>query len=95
MRQPLTLEQAKALVQAELGTSELVILDEATIERDFGWVFFYQNRSYLETRNILKILAGNAPYIVNRHTRELQVTGTGRPIEEYIARYERYGDTHV
>ena len=37
----------------------------------------------------LKALAGNAPYIVNRHTGEIRTTGTAQPIEQYIEEYER------
>jgi hypothetical protein len=37
-----------------------------------------------------KHLAGNAPFIVNRHTGVLQATGTALPIEQYIAQYEAH-----
>jgi hypothetical protein len=33
-------------------------------------------------------LAGNAPYIVNRHTGEVIVTGTAWPTQKYIDDYE-------
>ena len=64
-------------------------IDECMIERDWGWVFFYTSDRYLKTRDIRYALAGNAPYIVNRHTGEVRVTGTAQPIEYYIAEYER------
>jgi hypothetical protein len=43
----------------------------------------------VETRNFLYALGGNGPYIVNRYTGEVRVTGTARPTEEYIAEYEK------
>jgi hypothetical protein len=95
----LTKEQARALVVAEIERppkfnnpsypQDLVIADEHTIERAWGWVFFYNTRRYLETREFRYRLAGNGPYIVNRHTGELRAAGAARPIEYYIAEYER------
>lgn len=67
----------------------LVIWDERTIERDWGWVFFYNSERFLKTKDPGYAIVGNAPYIVNRHTGEVRPTGTGRPIEHYIAEYER------
>lgn len=66
----------------------LVICDEATIERPFGWVFFYDSKRHLETGDFRHALAGNAPLIVNRHTGALVPTGTAREVHEYIAEYE-------
>lgn len=43
-----------------------VILEDATREEDFGWVFFYESRRYLETRNRSHQLVGNGPLIVDR-----------------------------
>ena len=78
----LTAAQAKGLAQAQLSAFsegsefEVVIIDSATIEREFGWVFFYDSRQYLETGEFMHRLAGNAPLIVNRLTGEIVATGT-------------------
>jgi hypothetical protein len=92
----LTREEAKELVYARINAEdpyaeqalELVIIDDETIEKEYGWVFFYQTKEYLKTGNIVDSLVGNAPYIVNKYTGELIETGTANPIEEYIAEYE-------
>lgn len=92
----LTREEAKELVYARINAEnpyakqvlELVIIDDETIEKEYGWVFFYQTKKYLKTGNIVDSLVGNAPYIVNKYTGELIETGTANPIEEYIAEYE-------
>ena len=92
----LTQEEAKELVYACINaedsyaeqTVELVIIDDETIEKEYGWVFFYQTKEYLKTGNIVDALVGNAPYIVNKYTGELIETGTANPIEVYIAEYE-------
>lgn len=67
---------------------DLVLMPESTIERPFGWVFFYDSRRYIETGDSSLAVCGNAPVIVNRHTGELWVTGTAHPVERYIEEYE-------
>jgi Immunity protein 35 len=89
----MTKDEARAAVEAELATDrrkpgECVVMDEFTVERPWGWVFFYNSRRFVETRDPLQAFGGNAPYIVNRTTGEVRVTGTARPVEEYIAEYE-------
>lgn len=74
---------------------ELVILEDVTITKDYGWVFFYQSKAYLETNSISDSLAGNAPYIVNKHSGKISETGTAQPIEKYIEDYERQLSTSV
>lgn len=73
----------------DLEGDELVIIDEATIEKDFGWVFFYQSKKFLKTKNFSDQLLGNAPYIVNRFDGSFEITGTANEIECYISEYQR------
>ena len=93
----LTREHARALVEAKLKSSSaplpendtLVVCDEATIERKFGWVFFYDSKRHRETGDFKFAVAGNAPYIVNRFDGTVVSTGTAHDVEHYIAEYER------
>ena len=91
----LTQSQARELVAVKLAAipddDELggfVILDEHTIKRPWGWVFFYDSRKHHETGDFKYAIAGNAPYIVNRFDGSMHVTGTARATEHYIAEYE-------
>lgn len=90
----INLADAKTIVRSYLekvgrqAGEQLEIVETETIERPFGWVFFYNSRKYLRTKNFSDMLAGNAPLIVNRETGDLHVTGTAHPIEHYIAEYE-------
>jgi hypothetical protein len=52
-----------------------------------GWVYFYDSAIHDETRSENHALAGNAPILVDRFDGSLHVTGSARPIEEYIERY--------
>lgn len=67
---------------------ELRLFSEQTIEREFGWVFFYGPRSSSVQ------LAGNAPFIVERRDGSVHMTGTAHPIEEYLQSYARIGRTY-
>lgn len=91
----LSLDQATAAVERAIsGLDPLpagdswLIFEQYTIERPFGWVFFYGSKLYAETSDIKYAVAGNAPLIVNRHTGEVALTGTAQSVEKYINEYE-------
>ncbi len=68
---------------------EVAVLEWLTREEEFGWVFFYNSKRFVETRDMQWALGGNAPLIVDKYTGEIHVTGTAHPIEYYIERYHR------
>ena len=61
------------------------MLESMTIERDFGWMFFYGSK-HPEIR-----LLGNAPIIIEKLNGALHVTGTGHPPEFYLDNFAKYG----
>ena len=77
------------LERADGGVGPLVILDELTLERAFGWVFFWDSRKHRETGDFIDSLAGNAPFIVDRRDGSLHETGTACPIEDYLEEYQK------
>ncbi len=82
--------EAQGLVEAVLSNNAIdcLILEGETIEREWGWVFFYQSKKYIETGDDKEMLIGNAPYIINRTTGIITPTGTAHAIEDYIQEYE-------
>ena len=74
--------------ELEVGT-ELVVQEEKTIEKAFGWVYFYNSKEFVDSKDTRHLLAGNAPLIVDRFSGKLQETGTAHPIDFYIEEYER------
>ena len=91
----ITLEEARNLVKAEISKPDpycpdlvLEIVDDATIEKEWGWVFFYDSEAHMRSGDIKDAIAGNAPVIVNRATGELVFTGTAWPVDKYIEDYE-------
>jgi Immunity protein 35 len=73
---------------------ELVVLDERTLETDFGWVFFYDTREFAETGDDLARAVGNSPVIVDARTGRIEITGTAKPIDQYVELYRRHGTAH-
>jgi len=91
----LSYEEALAAVQREIARltplpdgDEWIVLGRHSIERPFGWVFCYGSRLHAETGEPRYAVAGNAPFIVNRHTGAVETTGTTLPTEHYIAEHE-------
>jgi len=87
--------QARDRVEAEMRSrqselwpgDEYMIVDDDTLERDWGWVIFYASRLWLETgESRYRVRAG--PMIVNRHDGTLHLTGTDHEPEVYVTRYE-------
>jgi len=87
----LTFEQAEALAKAWVDVTckgEASVISEQTMQRPYGWVFFYQSKKYLATQQVTDALIGNVPIIIARVDGEIRVTGTTQPIESYLAEYE-------
>lgn len=78
----------------ERDDDELIIIESETIEKEWGWVFFYSSKKWVETNDFQYAVAGNAPYIVLRHSGKILETGTAYPIDHYITRFEETGDPH-
>ena len=75
-----------------LSALDLVVMEELTIERDFGWVFIYDVRKVAGGGASTTQIAGNSPLIVDRRNGSLHEAGTTYPVEHYIDNYEKYGD---
>ena len=92
----MNIRQAKAKVVEELDKitdarpqgTEFVVIDESTIEKPWGWVFFYQNKKFISDGNIAQQIAGNAPFIINKQTGKLTKTGTAYDLKQYLQIYE-------
>ena len=96
MNDMLTKEAAREKVEAKINEPDLywpdkpkfLVDDKHTIEKEWGWVFFYNTSEYLKSGDIDEELIGNVPYIANKNTGEIIETGTAYDIEHYIEEYE-------
>ena len=85
----LSLAKKHLLKNWVLEEDSAVILEDKTIEGAFGWVFFYESKNYIESRDYADMLMGNAPIIINKKSGEVHITGTAEPIEVYIEHYKQ------
>jgi elongation factor Tu len=67
---------------------ECAILDSETIETEWGYVFFYQSKQYVETGEVSAMLAGNAPLVVLKETGDIHATGTAEAVDHYLKELE-------
>jgi hypothetical protein len=45
---------------------EVLICEVKTVEREAGWVFYYNSRKFIQTGDFSVMLMGNAPIFINR-----------------------------
>ncbi|MBZ6387003.1 MULTISPECIES: YrhB domain-containing protein [Pantoea] len=84
----ITFDEAVAKAVDHLSGEEIPMV--ITLQGRFaeGWFFCFQSREYLETGNDSALLAGNAPFIVDKDTGEIHEFGTAYPLEKYLHEYE-------
>jgi len=89
----MTREEARAAVLERahrrcVGISDIVIDDAHTMEKPYGWIFYYTTRRYLESGDPMYMLFGNGPVVVIAATGEIVELGSARPPEEFIKELE-------
>ncbi|MGB7468804.1 MAG: YrhB domain-containing protein, partial [Candidatus Acidiferrum sp.] len=89
---PINKGQALEIARKTIATlkpgTELVILEEKTVEKDFGWVFFFTTKKYLQTHNPSDLLPGNSPLVVERADGSTHFLSTSVPPKKAIEEYE-------
>jgi hypothetical protein len=87
----LTRDQAQRIAEAEISRRAKYsarVQSESTIELDYGWLFFWNSVTFLETGDRRFALVGNAPLLVNRSDGTTSFTGTARVPSHYLREYE-------
>ena len=90
---PIDKAQATAIARKTIATvpphsPDLVLQEDRTVERDFGWVFFYTTRKFLETRDKKHLMPGDAPLVVLREDGSTRHLGTSVPPKRAIELFE-------
>ncbi len=94
---PLTRDEATAVASqfvARLAVKakvSLAIITERTMTRPYGWIFFYGAAHFVETGGREPGIGGNGPIVVERVSGKIHQLGTGLPVDEMIAAFERGG----
>ena len=77
------------LEHGENVTGGVAIIEQKTLDRPYGWIFFYNSKQYLENGNPLEALGGNGPLVVARSDgRVTALSGAAEPTAS-IAEFER------
>jgi hypothetical protein len=84
----ITFEEAKRIAIEKIGT-DCALVESATVEKPYGWYFFGQSRTYLETGDFKQMLVGSGGFIVERADGRVFEFGSAYSTEQWIANYER------
>jgi hypothetical protein len=91
----ITREEAKQKVLELLqsrrvgGDEGIDVIESKTIEKPYGWAFFYNSRRFIETGDIMHSLVGGGPVVVVASTGEVHELGSSRPAFREIADLEK------
>ena len=83
------LEIARKTIDNLKSNNPLVILEDKTLEKDFGWVFFYTTKKYLETHDKKYLMPGNSPLVVERADGSTHFLSTSLPPSRAVEEYEK------
>ncbi len=93
----MALELAESYLRPEMcpHNDDLPLVITETLDKPWGWVFFYTTQLFVETKDFSAALAGNGPFIIERKSGRILDTGTAWPIDFYLANYESTGDPYM
>ena len=91
----MTIDREAAILLAKAELTKLVPtggygIDEVGVqELPWGWVVPWNSLAFLATRDVKDTSYGHGPFLVERSTGAVEVTGGGHPPDWYIRRFER------
>lgn len=84
-------EQVTQLINVDYNVEgdELVIIPQETIEKSYGWVFFYNSKRYLQTNTFSDRVAGNGPIVFEKETGSIHRLGSHANPLQLIQEFEK------
>jgi hypothetical protein len=67
---------------------ELTIAKECSIQKEYGTIFYFNSKKFVEDKNERTKLIGCSPFLVENKTGKIIVFGTNRSVDYYIEEYE-------
>ena len=93
----MNLDDAKAIVEHEMNKGyvptddgPLVVLDQYTKEKTYGWIFAVNTRRFSETGDFDACAIGIGPIVFVSEDRSIHQLGAGCDEDEEIAEFERH-----
>lgn len=97
----MNVDKAKAKVQFDIeqksqrnmdippDNKEIVILDEYTMTKPYGWVFFFDSKKHRETGDFNDTLIGRGPVVFILENQEIHYLGSAFPAEKSVPDFEQ------
>ena len=70
------------------GPEGIAIIDSETVEKPYGWIFFYNSRRYVESGELVYALVGQGPVVVVAETGEVIELGSAYAADVAIKQLE-------
>ena len=67
----------------------MVVIEDMTIEKEYGWYFFPSNKEYLETGDWKKMLVGEGLVLIKKEDGQIIQFRTRYSHEHYIKEFEK------
>ncbi|WP_431612213.1 hypothetical protein [Chryseobacterium sp. 'Rf worker isolate 10'] len=67
---------------------ELTIAEKRSIQKEYGVMFYFNSKKFVEDKIEKAKLIGCSPFLVDNKTGKIIVFGTNRSIDYYIQEYE-------
>ena len=67
----------------------IVLLEKETLTKEYGWIFFYQHRKWLETGKVRDALIGNGPILIDKQTGKIVQFGSAGTVDYWCQLYEQ------
>jgi hypothetical protein len=81
-------ERAKEIAKERIGP-ECDLVEQATIEKSYGWYFNGQSKKFLATGSIDDMLVGSGGFLVERENGRVVEFGSAYPRETWLENYEK------
>jgi hypothetical protein len=81
-------DQAKGIAKARIGP-ECDFVEQATIEKPYGWYFYGQSKKYIATGNMDDMLFGCGGFLVERENGRILDFGSAYSRDIWLANYEK------
>jgi hypothetical protein len=78
----------QAIAELKPGT-EFVLQEDRTLEKDFGWVFFYSPKAFLETKDPRTLVPGAGPLVVMKADGSTQYLTTSVHPDRAVKEFDR------